>query len=571
MYKKQAVLPIKGKQPVAIANHSFPNMGGIDVSLYTHWLRLLAIAWECATRNFLCFDLILPYPTTYFKYSNIYLFPCLSLIGHDIIYQYRSRCLLNQRCTVCMVFSSLTFLYLFLPACLLLYFVLPSRSAKNWFLTAASLFFYAWGEPVWVCLLLVSALLGYLCGLVINKYRGKPAAKAALALSLTGCLGLLFTFKYVDFLLGSAGLLLTRSVPVAGLVMPIGISFFTFQTMSYVIDLYRGNTQVQRSFLHLLLFVSLFPQLIAGPILRYKDIAEQITDRHETIKDVAEGLFRFSVGLGKKVLIANYIGKTADSLLKGDLSALTVGEAWLGIMCFAFQIYFDFSGYSDMAIGLGRVFGFRYPENFRYPYISLSATEFWRRWHISLGSFFRDYVYISLGGNRKFQARNIMVTWMLTGLWHGASWNFILWGLYYGLLLVLEKTVLAPVLSRFKPLAGLYTAAAVLTGWALFYFTDFTDAVMVLGVMWGFAASALWTDSAWILLVNNLPLLLLAAFASTPLAAGATGKIRSLAEDSTLWRSVYGLSMTVFGVFLLLLSTVSLTTAGYNPFLYFRF
>ena len=474
-----------------------------------------------------------------------------------------------------MVFSSLIFLCGFLPLCLALYFLAPNLKIKNIVLLISSLLFYAWGEPVWVVLLLFSAVVDYINGRLIHHYRGRWQAKAALGASLVINLGLLATFKYMDFFLSNMGLLLGVPLPVTGLALPIGISFYTFQTLSYSIDMYRGKVEVQRSFARFLLFVSLFPQLIAGPILRYADIGPQLDNRRTTLPGFAYGITRFMCGLGKKVLLANYAGQTATAILSGNLSQLPAAEAWLGILMYAFQIYFDFSGYSDMAIGLGRIFGFSYGENFNLPYISRSITEFWRRWHISLGSFFRDYVYIPLGGNRRLQARNLLIVWFLTGLWHGASWNFVLWGLYFCAILVVEKYLLKRILSRIPAFfSWLYAFFFILMGWVLFYFTDLTSVAAMYAALFG-GSGVFFTENTRILLTNNLPLLLLCAIGSSPLPR----KLKDLIlggppEDflrSPLRRRIYGFSSLTYNSLILLLSLGSLVGSGYNPFLYFRF
>ncbi len=347
-----------------------------------------------------------------------------------------------------MVFSSLVFLCIFLPVNLFLYFIIKNRTWRNWLLIISSLFFYAWGEPVWITAMIFSTLFDYFNALMIEKYHGTNKAKAFVALSVIGNLLLLGAFKYSGFFVENINALFGLSLNVPRISLPIGISFYTFQTISYVVDVYRGEVGAQRSFFKLLLFVSLFHQLVAGPIVRYSDIAAEIEHREVTATGFSEGVNRFIIGLGKKVLIANTAGELSLSFLGTDYEKLPVAGAWLGILLYAFQIYFDFSGYSDMAIGLGRMYGFTYKENFNYPYISKSATEFWRRWHISLGSFFRDYLYIPLGGNRRNHARNLFIVWFLTGMWHGASWNFIIWGLYYFVLVFAEKLFLKKLLDR---------------------------------------------------------------------------------------------------------------------------
>lgn len=322
-------------------------------------------------------------------------------------------------------------MYLFLPICLLLYFILHGIKARNYLLLVMSLLFYAWGEPKWIILMIVTTLIDYGAGLLVDQYRGQKLAKWALAGSVVITLSFLAVFKYLGFFNQNLNQIFGAELPTQIFNLPIGISFYTFQAITYVVDVYRGKAQVQRSYANLLLYVALFPQLIAGPIVRYTDIAAQLENREMTLPGFSKGITRFVTGLGKKVLLANIAGQVATSLIGGDLSKASVLGAWLGIFAYTFQIYFDFSGYSDMAIGLGHMFGFTYVENFNYPYISKSITEFWRRWHISLSTFFRDYVYIPLGGNRRHQLRNMFIVWALTGLWHGASWNFVLWGLYY--------------------------------------------------------------------------------------------------------------------------------------------
>ncbi len=469
-----------------------------------------------------------------------------------------------------MVFSSLEFLYLFLPISMLLYFSMPTLQSKNVILTIVSLIFYAWGEPVWIVLLVISALVDYINGILINRYRHTWKAKAALISSLVINLGLLIGFKYINFFLASIGFLLNTEMVQSSLVMPIGISFYTFQTLSYALDVYGDKVKVQRSFHNFLLFVSLFPQLIAGPILRYSDLASQLDNRKSTLEGIAGGFIRFMVGLGKKVLIANFVGQAADTILGGDLSTISTLEAWIGILCYTFQIYFDFSGYSDMAIGLGRIFGFHYGENFRYPYISRSVTDFWRRWHISLGSFFRDYVYIPLGGNRRFQVRNILIVWLLTGFWHGASWNFVLWGLYFGILLIIEKFLLQKVLAKIGIFAIPYAFILAVLGWVLFYFTDLQRAFALYAALFGIG-HPLYDQRALIYFQNNTPLLILAFVAATPLAAMLGRMFVRLCRVSYAGRVFRTVMTVLFALTMLGLSTIALVGDSYNPFLYFRF
>ena len=498
-----------------------------------------------------------------------------------------------------MVFASPIFLYLFLPAYILLYMFapnvtgglrdcrrtgkfslsafMPSLRSQNAMLTLLSLFFYAWGEPVWVVLLLFSSLVDYVVGRVIGIFRGRPQAKIALICSIVINLSLLGTFKYLDFFLESLGLLTGVRMPSFGIELPIGISFYTFQTMSYSIDAYKGSVKIQKSFPDFLLFVSLFPQLIAGPILRYSDIEDQLSNRTVTWELVASGVTRFACGLGKKVLIANIAGEIGTKILDGNLDGLPAADAWVGILMFTAQIYFDFSGYSDMAIGLGRMFGFDYTENFRYPYMSRSVTDFWRRWHITLGSFFRDYVYIPLGGNKKRQIFNLFVTWALTGLWHGASWNFVLWGLYYFVLLVIEKIIIKPLAGKLGHWWGwLYTFPLVVLGWVLFYFTDMNRLGVFAGALFGSGGLAgPETSTLWL---GNLPLIILCAVAASPVPAIlAKGFIGADAKPGT-GRRLTGASgnlaggLTIaFNTIVLAMCTLMLLRQSYNPFLYFRF
>ncbi len=472
-----------------------------------------------------------------------------------------------------MVFSSLTCLYLFLPICILLYFLRPSVSYKNWVLVIFSVFFYAWGEPVYVILLLFSAWMNYLFGRWIGDTENRSRAKLLLAASVVLNLGLLGYFKYAGFLVENLNHL-GLSLKVPDVVLPIGISFYTFQTLSYVIDVYRGQVSVQRSYRDFLLYVSLFPQLIAGPIVRYSEIEPQIAARRINLSSIFYGVTRFCIGLGKKVLIANYAGKVASQMLDGDLASLTTVGGWLGILMFTFQIYFDFSGYSDMAIGLGRVFGFRYSENFDLPYISRSITEFWRRWHISLSTFFRDYVYIPLGGNRKRQFFNMLVVWMLTGLWHGASWNFVLWGLYFFVLLYIEKhipNVLAKIPGVLRQIG---TFLLVVLGWVLFYCTDMGRLGQTLGVLFGVQGAGFTNGQIHITLLNNLPLLIICVLGSTQLPRFLGMLFGGLCADRPgehRKRKVYISVVYVFDLLLLLLATISLVGSSFNPFLYFRF
>ncbi|MDU0295483.1 MBOAT family O-acyltransferase, partial [Paraclostridium sp. MRS3W1] len=404
-----------------------------------------------------------------------------------------------------MVFSNTLFLYLFLPINLILYYAVKSRKWKNFILIIFSLAFYAWGEPVWIFLLIFSSLVDYGHGLFIEKYRGTKLAKIGLLSSICINLGLLITFKYSAFLYENLNTIFNLSLEIPKFSLPIGISFYTFQTLSYTVDVYKGEVKAQKNFSKFLMYVSLYHQLVAGPIVRYSDVEEEIESRVTTVENFSSGISRFTIGLAKKVLIANVAGQFVTQYMNSDLSSITVLEAWFGIAMFTIQIYFDFSGYSDMAIGLGKMFGFTYMENFNYPYISKSATEFWRRWHISLGSFFRDYVYIPLGGNRKNMIFNLFVVWFLTGIWHGASWNFILWGLYFGILVYLEKKILFRVLNKIpKIFSHIYLIVALLVGWTLFYFTDVNRAFEYIKILFGFTNNEFTNNELKLVFTNNI-------------------------------------------------------------------
>ncbi|MBQ8107821.1 MAG: MBOAT family protein, partial [Ruminococcus sp.] len=376
-----------------------------------------------------------------------------------------------------MLFSSTTFLFAFLPVVLITYFIVP-RVCRNAVLFVFSLVFYAWGEPVYVLLMIASTIVAYITGLLADSKRVKKRGLnlTAMLFAVVWNMGLLLFFKYTDFFINTANSAFGTDIKTLGLALPIGISFYSFQTLSYVIDVYKGDVDSQKNFLDLATYVALFPQLIAGPIVRYKDVAAQLKERHETLEKFSQGVKRFCVGLGKKVILANAIGELYDTIAAAPKGQLSVCASWLGIIAFTFQIFFDFAGYSDMAIGLGKMFGFDFLENFNYPYISDSITEFWRRWHISLSSWFRDYVYIPLGGNRKGKARqcvNIMIVWFLTGFWHGANWNFMMWGVYFGVILLLEKNFLLKALGKApKSVRHIYALLLIVIGWGIFAFED---------------------------------------------------------------------------------------------------
>ena len=464
-----------------------------------------------------------------------------------------------------MVFSSLLFLFLYLPIVLILYYICPRRW-RNLLLFIVNLVFYGWGEPVYVTLMIFSTIVDYTCGYFINKYRetNKKKAKVFLVLSVCINLSLLGFFKYAGFLADTLSYLPFLNIPSLKIPLPIGISFYTFQTMSYSIDVYRGDAPVQKNIISFGTYVSLFPQLIAGPIVRYKDIAYQLDHRRETLDQFTKGVCIFCVGLAKKVLIANQMGALWDNIrATGEMGWL---GSWVGIIAYTFQIYFDFSGYSDMACGLGNMFGFEFLKNFNYPYISKSITEFWRRWHISLGTWFREYVYIPLGGNRKGiprQILNLLIVWFLTGFWHGADFNFIFWGLYFGGLLVLEKFVLKKWLEKTPAFVQhLYALFFIVLGWVLFYFSDLSEMGAFFTSMFGFGGTVISAD-AGALALSYLPMLLVAAFASTPVMTKLYRRIENVKAAPLL--------KAAFCVVVLGISTALLVSSSYNPFLYFRF
>ena len=472
-----------------------------------------------------------------------------------------------------MVFSSLLFMFRFLPAVLILYYVAPVKQ-RNLILFLFSIFFYAWGEPKYVFLMICSITVDYTVSKIIEKRRQageNQQAKKWLLVSIVYNLSVLGFFKYADFVVGTVNNLFGFAIPLPGIPLPIGISFFTFQTMSYTIDVYRGVTQAQQSWLNYGTYVSMFPQLIAGPIVQYKTIAQQLKERKETAEDFVIGINRFLIGVGKKVLLANNIGVLWDSISSMSAGKMTVATAWLGAAAYTFQIYYDFSGYSDMAIGLGKMFGFHFLENFNYPYISKSITEFWRRWHISLSSWFREYVYIPLGGNRKGMAkqiRNIAVVWILTGIWHGASWNFVLWGVYYGILLILEKFLLGKYLQKLPSiLQNIYALFFVVVGWMIFAFDNTGSGLSYISMMFGAAGGGLADATTVYLLYNYAVLLILLILGSTQLPKKMA--LSFVKKTDTSWVQTVARCVFYGGIFLL--SVAYLVDASYNPFLYFRF
>ena len=461
-----------------------------------------------------------------------------------------------------MVFSSLLFLFIFLPVFLLLYFILPTRF-RNIILLIFSLLFYAWGEPKYIFIMLFSTVLDYTCGLIIDKYRDRPnISRLGLIISLIGNIGLLFVFKYSGFFINTINSAFKSEIKFLELALPIGISFYTFQTMSYTIDLYRGKIKVQKNILNFATYVTMFPQLIAGPIVTYEDISGEINGRTITMNDFGYGVVRFIEGLGKKVLLANNIGMLWDKISNMDIATLSVTNAWLGAIAFGLQIYFDFSGYSDMAIGLGKMLGFSFPENFNHPYISKSATEFWRRWHMTLGSWFRNYVYIPLGGNRVSTMRflsNIFVVWFLTGFWHGASWNFIVWGLFFAVFLIIEKTFLLKLLEKLPSfISHIYLLFIVIISWVIIAHDSMAQGFNYIKVMLGMTGNSKLDINAMYELRNFTILTIVCIVFSTPLMK----RIQTKCPQAIQY---------LFYLAVLILSTAYLVDSTFNPFLYFRF
>ena len=476
-----------------------------------------------------------------------------------------------------MVFSSLTFLFVFLPVVFIIYYAVPKR-AKNVVILVSGLLFYAWGEPIYVLAMILSTFIDYTAGRLIDKYDDKPKIRTiCLIVSLVMNIGLLGTFKYLGFLINSVNGWFVLSIPNPNLPLPIGISFFTFQSMSYTIDLYRRNIKVQKSAVSFMAFVTLFPQIVAGPIVRYEDVQNELDNRSVTEKMLGDGIGRFITGLGKKVLIAINIGMLWTQVKGMDYGELSAVTAWLGILAFTFQIYFDFSGYSDMAIGLGKMMGFNFPENFNYPYMSHSISEFWRRWHITLGAWFRSYIYIPLGGNRKGLPRtiiNLLIVWAVTGIWHGASWNFMLWGVYFGVLIIIERLFMGKVLEKIPSFfSWLYTFVLVVFGWVMFEAVDtsivnigemFGQMFTYIGAMFG-ANGTVMDNTATFAIVNYGVMFAVCILGSSDMFKNAAEYIRKKAPE---WVQ-YGFPVAQTAV--MLASIAYITTSSYNPFLYFNF
>lgn len=470
-----------------------------------------------------------------------------------------------------MLFSSITFLFAYLPAVLLVYYISPKK-LKNFVLMLFSLAFYAWGEPKYVLIMLISILVGYVMGLITDYYARRDSttkAKLTLVLSVIVNLGILFFFKYFGFFTENLNHIPGIDIKVLNVSLPLGISFYTFQILSYSVDVYRKKVKPQKNIINLAAYITLFPQLIAGPIVRYETVAKQLEDRREDVDSFGVGVGRFVTGLGKKVLIANVAGEIFDNLSVLPSDENSVILSWICAVAFSLQIYFDFSGYSDMAIGLGRMFGFKFLENFNYPYISRSITEFWKRWHISLSTWFRDYVYIPLGGNRRGKTktvRNIFLVWLLTGFWHGASWNFIIWGLYYFILLMIEKLGLLTWLEKLpKAISHIYALFFINLGWVIFAYDRLPQVGIALKNMFGMGGLPLANNATWYCLTSYTIFLLIAIVSATPFPKKLAGKLPA-ANDK-----LAGVLETIFLLVVLVLSTAFLASEAFNPFLYFRF
>ncbi|MBE5758758.1 MAG: MBOAT family protein [Clostridiales bacterium] len=467
-----------------------------------------------------------------------------------------------------MIFSGITFLYLFFPIVLLLYAVVP-KTWKNHVLLAASLLFYFCGEPVYVTLLIFSSFSDFFISTYIERHRGERKAKYALILSIIINLGLLGFFKYTDFLIGTVNDILGTSIPLVKVPLPVGISFFTFQTMSYTIDVYRGDAHAEPNFATFATFVCLFPQLVAGPIVRYTDISRELHERTTTSDDVFLGIRRFAFGLGKKVLLANALGELVSTFRAANENSVVF--YWLYAVAYCLQVYFDFSGYSDMAIGIGRIFGFHFPENFNYPFISKSITEFWRRWHMTLGAWFRDYLYIPMGGNRVKKSRwflNIFVVWATTGLWHGAAFNFILWGVYFGILLTLEKLFLLKWVEKLPAfLRHIYLLFIVMISFVIFNAASMPEILTDIGGLFGLGKLPLISSETLYYLRSNAVLIILGCIGATPLMRNLARKL----EENAVGAKVSAVLTPVVTAILLIVCTAYLVDGSFNPFLYFRF
>ncbi|WP_125154323.1 MBOAT family O-acyltransferase [Clostridium rectalis] len=467
-----------------------------------------------------------------------------------------------------MVFSSLLFIFIFLPLTVFIYYISP-KTLRNFILVIASLIFYAWGEPLYIFIMIFSTIFDYFNGVLIVKYRNRKIVSFIIFLnSIIINLGILGFFKYYNFLVDNINSILNLNITASHLPLPVGISFYTFQTMSYVIDVYLNKVSVQKNIISFATYVTMFPQLVAGPIVKYADISKQLDNRKESLFKFGSGVELFITGLGKKVLLANNIGLLWNSIKSTPTKELSVISAWLGIIGFTFQIYFDFSGYSDMAIGLGKMFGFDLMKNFNYPYISKSVTEFWRRWHISLGAWFKEYVYIPLGGNKKGHRKqyiNLFIVWFLTGFWHGASWNFILWGLYFGVFIILEKIFLLNWVKQKTIISHIYTFLTVVIGWVLFEFENMGECISFFKSMFGFNNLSFIDSNALYYLKTNFLLFILLIICSTPIMANILNFLKKK------FKLKAAIVIPIAYILIIFLSTSYLVNESYNPFLYFKF
>lgn len=468
-----------------------------------------------------------------------------------------------------MVFSSLTFLFVFLPIVLLIYYISP-RPLKNFVILLFSLIFYAWGEPKFIFLIILSILINYIGALQIVKNSSDTEKRKFIFITLLLIdISILFFFKYYGFIISSIGSLFGIDLVIRDIPLPLGISFYTFQQISYIIDVYTKKTKVQKNLINFAAYITMFPQLIAGPIVKYNDLESQLKNRNENLTQFSSGVHRFIIGLGKKVLLANSIGAIWSEIKVIPLNEISILTSWIGIIAFALQIYFDFSGYSDMAIGLAKMFGFEFLENFNYPYISKSVTEFWRRWHISVGTWFREYLYIPLGGNKKgnlIQIRNLFVVWFTTGLWHGASFNFIAWGIYFGVILFIEKIIFKNILNKLPSfLCHIYTLILVLIGWVIFDMNTLSSAMEYISIMFGLSNNLVVDKLSLFILSNNIVILLIGIICSTTLLPNVFKKLRCSLKKSNIF-IIISMYLIIF-----ILSISYLVGESFNPFLYFRF
>lgn len=467
-----------------------------------------------------------------------------------------------------MIFADLFFLYVFMALCIPAYFISKNIAYRNAVLIIFSLIFYAWSSPAWLILLLISVTGNFFFGLLIEKWQGTPKAKLGVAFSLILSLGMLFVFKYTDFFIDNINGIFGTAIAHTNIELPIGISFYTFQIISYIMDCYWGKVKVQHNYFRLLMYISLFPQLVAGPIVRYSTVEQEIGQRSVCVSDISEGVTRFIVGLGKKVILANGLYTITEQFLKGDLDKISVVGTWYGVIMYSLYVYFDFSGYSDMAIGLGRIFGFHFDENFNYPFISKNITEFWQRWHISLGSFFRDYLlYIPIFGKRR-QYASLFLVWFCTGFWHGASWNYIIWGLYYGLFILFERLLGSKRLKKVPPaIMHIYSKLIIIIGFGIFYFTDVSRLGTFFGNLVGANGNAFIDISVMTSFMNNIFLILFALAVSAPIIPWLRRKVQKI----SCGENVIGVSTVVCNIAILAVCALLLVENTNNPFLYWQF